>query len=264
MVDGITIQKKKSAVICIVNHFSDELKELIRARLSEICHGPDAVVAGAVYSSYSQTLTEFIKRYDKKHENTKKGMIAELLAHILLFKAYPSFEPVSPYFNIEERAIKKGFDVVVFEKENNRMWITEVKSGNAKEKKADSFNKKLINIAKNDLKERLSENETNLWLNAINGAKIALSSGDFKTQINELLQMCYSEAANETQTGLSKNVILVSVIYRGLDDLITLNEVKGKRKKINDNKIFSKVIVFSIQKETFQKVASFLKSEASI
>ena len=189
-------------------------------------------------------------------------MIGELLTHILLFKAHPHYEPANPFFNMEEASIKKGFDIVIYDSKFNQMWISEVKSGNAGVNKADSFNKGLLNTAKNDLKTRLSENETNLWHNAINGAKIALISGKVKDRINQILEECYQEAADEEQDGSSKNVVLISVTYKKSDDPITIEEVKKKGQTIIDESIFNDLIVFSIQKETYQRVAEFLSDEA--
>lgn len=262
MINGVSIDRNKFATVCRIDDFSDELKSEIRDRLSAICHGPDAVSKESVFSSYKNTIKEFNKRYRSKSENIKKGWIGELLTHILLLKTHPDLEPASPFFNMEEGSIKKGFDLIVFDNKLNQIWISEVKSGGAGINNADSFNKNLLNTAKNDLKTRLSENETNLWHNAINGAKIALSSGKVKDRINQILEECYQEATDEEQDGSTKNVILISVTYKSTDDPITVKEVKKKGEKIIDDELFRDVIVFSIQKKTYQRVAEFLDAEA--
>lgn len=261
MIKGVSVDHNNFATVCRIDDFSDELKNEIRDRLSAICHGPDAVAKQTIFSSYKHTLKEFNKRYSSKTEKIKKGMIGELLTHIFLLKINTNFEPANPFFNMEEGSIKKGFDLVIFDNKLNQMWISEVKSGSAGSKKANSFNKGLLNTAKNDLKERLGENETNLWHNAINGAKIALSRGKVKDIINQILEECYLEAADEKQSGASKNVILISVTYKNTDDPILIREVKKKGKKIIEEKLFRDVIVFSIQKETYQRVAEFLEEE---
>lgn len=262
MINGVSIEQKKFVTVCRIDNFSDELKNEIRDRLTAICHGPDSVMEKSVYTSYKNTLKEFNKRYITKTENTKKGMIGELLTHILLLKTYPRFESANPFFNMEEGSIKKGFDLVIFDSKLNQMWVSEVKSGNAGVKKANVFNKGLLNIAKNDLKNRLRDNETNLWHNAINGAKVALSSGKVKDRINQILEECYQEAVDEEQDGLSKNVILISVTYKNTGDPINIETVKKKRDKIINERLFGNVIVFSIQKEAYHRVADFLVAEA--
>lgn len=261
MIDGVSIYTKKSATVCIIEKLSDDLKSEIRGNLASICHGSDSVAAGSTFSTYELTLREFNRRYETKSENIKKGMIGELLAHILLFKSNANFLSANPFFNMEESSIKKGFDLIVFDKNNHQVWISEVKSGNAKQVLANKFNKALLNTAKNDLKNRLGENATHLWLNAINGAKIALSEGKAKSEIKQTLEDSYQEAADEIQVSSSKNVILISITYKNTNDPITLKEVNKKRKSIKTENTFRKIIVFSIQKETYQLVAEFLKSE---
>jgi hypothetical protein len=263
MINGVSIERNKFATVCRIDYFSNELKTEIRNRLSAICHGPDAVSKKSIFSSYKYTIKEFNKRYRSKSENIKKGWIGELLTHLLLIKTRPNFEPASPFFNMEEGSSKKGFDLVVFDNKLNQIWISEVKSGSAGKNNADNVNRSLLNTAKNDLKTRLGENETNLWHNAINGAKVALSSGNVKNRINQILEECYQEAADEDQDGSSKNVILISVTYKSSTvDPITFEKVKKKGKKISDEKLFRDVIVFSIQKETYDRVAEFLEAEA--
>ena len=84
MINGVSIEQKKFVTVCRIDNFSDELKSEIRDRLTAICHGPDSVMRKSVYTSYKNTLKEFNKRYITKTEKTKKGMIGELLTHILL------------------------------------------------------------------------------------------------------------------------------------------------------------------------------------
>ncbi len=262
MIDGVSIDRKKFATVCRIESFSEELRNEIRERLSAICHGPSKAASGSSIYSYQETLKVFNDRYAPKPENIKKGMIGELLTHVLLLHNSPELQPANPFFNMEESSIKKGFDLVVFDEKLDCMWITEVKSGSAGENNADGFNKGLLNTAKNDLKTRLGDNETHIWLNAINGAKLALSSGKVKDKINQILEECFQEASDSNQESNSKNVILVSVTYKHTADPVSVKEVKKKRKKIIEEKLFKEVMVFSIQKETCEQVAEFLESEA--
>lgn len=60
--------------------------------------------------SYKETVKEFIKRYKTDNnvsEDRKKGMIGELLVHIVL-ELEGRFFAASPFFNMEERSFKKG------------------------------------------------------------------------------------------------------------------------------------------------------------
>ncbi|MTB65395.1 hypothetical protein GKR48_00830 [Providencia sp. wls1943] len=56
---------------------------------------------------YAPTLQAFLERYENTSENTKKGMIGELLSHIIINEFFDNFEIASPFFNLEEKSIKK-------------------------------------------------------------------------------------------------------------------------------------------------------------
>lgn len=69
---------------------------------------------------------EFVKRYKTNKdalEERKKGMIGEILVHVILEFEY-RFLTVSPFFNMEERSLKKGYDVALLETATNELWIT--------------------------------------------------------------------------------------------------------------------------------------------
>ena len=189
-IEGVRFKKDKDYAVCHILEFSDELKKLIREQLSFICYGATNTLSTRKIYNYNNTLKEFIKRYDEKKDNTQKGMIGELIIHVLINEFFPEYETVSPFFNIEERSVKKGFDVVLTNKENHMMWITEVKSGELhKGKDANETNIDLLNRAKSDLYSRLNGENQSLWLNAINGAKIALDSKkDLKDAVIEILE----------------------------------------------------------------------------
>jgi len=262
MIDGITTECTEHASVCRVESFSDELKVEIRNRLAAICHGKDKVEAGSVIASYRETLKIFLNIYANKSEDTRKGMIGELLTHILLLKVFPEYESANPYFNMEEASIKKGFDLIVFDQSCGELKIVEVKSGGAGTYSSDRSNKALVNTAKNDLKGRLNDNKIHIWLNAINGAKLALSAGKIKDQINRILEECYMEAANNAPDSSSKCVILVSVLYKGCTDPISIDETNRKAEEIIGEGIFKEITVFSIQKETWEHIVDFLEEEA--
>lgn len=251
-----------SSWVCHIESFSDDLKREIATRLASICHGESKVKCAAKIYSYKETLREFCKRYESKSEETKKGMIGELLSHIIILKEFPKLQPASPYFNMEEGSIKKGFDLILFDKSSQGIWISEVKSGEAGNNSSDLKTISLLNTAKNDLKSRLNEPEISIWLNAINGASLALKSGKAKAQIKAILENIANDAAKGKASSAKKDVILISVLFNPGNDKISIDKVNKKREKIVEEKLFGKLIVFSMQKKTYEKVASFLKAEA--
>ncbi len=260
---GITIIRNVKYTLCHINYFSDEIKSAIRENLSKICYGSLKTSTSRITYNYQNTLREFLDRYEKKSPDTKKGMIGELLTHILLLTYFPEFHVVSPYFNLEEKSIKKGFDVVLFSIENKELWITEVKSGELHQgKNANETTKQLLNTAKKDLNKRLNENNNTIWENAINGAMIALDQkNDIKDAVLEILGINSDEATSINATSTDKNVILVSGLFSSLKDKVEEDTVKEISNAFSKEKIFRQIIIFSFQKNTFLKIVDFLIEE---
>ena len=263
--DGITVVERDDYSIFIIDKFSDEIKNAIRVNLSSICNGAADAATGQMMYSYSNTLKEFIKRYDTKSDNQKKGMIGELLLHIILTELLNDrFVINSPFFNIEERSVKKGFDVVLNKTGTQELWIAEVKSGETSIGKTVS-NKavELINTAKNDLVNRLNGESVSLWRNAINGARIAMSENrDDKSAIISLLQECGNLASDNSVKSDDFNVILVGTVFSSTCDQIVENDIASKQKRITYEKCFQKAYLIAIQKETYQKVYNYIESES--
>ena len=264
--NGITVVKNENYSIFFINDFSDELKEVIRSRLSSICHGvADAATAHLLYS-YNNTIKEFAKRYRDKTENQKKGMVGELLLHILLAEQLNQFTVNSPFFNTEERNVKKGFDVVLNRTGTKELWLAEVKSGELHSGKTTSQTVvELINTAQNDLSTRLNGDSVSLWINAVNGAKAAIDENrDDRDAIISLLQKCGDAATEDNVNSRSVNVILVGAVFNSLQDQISETAISSKYTRIVNKKSFRELYIVAIQKETYQKVFQFLESEGKI
>ncbi|MFC5471580.1 Hachiman antiphage defense system protein HamA [Cohnella suwonensis] len=264
IVTGIRFQRRNEFAICHIDHLSNEIKEVIRNQLSAVCYGLSKAASVRKTYNYKNTLKEFLKRYDSKSSDTKLGMIGELLTHILIFQFFTEFNAVSPYFNLEERSIKKGFDVILYSRGKKELWITEVKSGERHQNKnAGETIITLLGTAKRDLEKRLNENEVTFWENAINGATTALANKkDMKDAVMDILGEIGDEVAEERAKSTDKNVILVASLFASLTDEIKEYEVNNFTGKLSKDKPFKNVIVFSIQKATYQNVVDFLREEA--
>ncbi|MCB2356411.1 DUF1837 domain-containing protein [Clostridium estertheticum] len=262
----IRFQKRKNYSICHIDDFSDDLKNLIKKQLSSVCNGTSKASSDRKAYSYKSTIKEFLKRYNTKPLKTKIGMVGELLTHILILNYFTEFNTVSPYFNLEERSIKKGFDIVLYSTNDNALWITEVKSGQLhKDKSVNETNKDLLRTANRDLERRLNENEVSIWENAINGASIVLDKNkDMKDAVIEILGSISDEIVDENGISNDKNVILVSSLFSSLSDEIKENEVKTTYNTLENKNNFNNLIAFSIQKGTYTKVIEFFKKEAEI
>lgn len=247
-----------------IDDLTAELKDVLREQLSFICHGISNASSKKDLYSYKRTLTEFLLRYESKTENIKIGMIGELLAHVLISEYFgDKYHIASPYFNLEERSIKKGFDVVLASKFDYSIFITEVKAGELhKNKDASSTTVDLLNTAKLDLRKRLNKENHSLWLNAINGAKIAFdNNNNIKNAIVDILEKYDGISPSDSDAGSEINVCLISALFAPLTDRIVFSKVGDKYKAINDESLFKSIFVLSLQKGTYQKIHEFLKKE---
>lgn len=261
--DGVTIIKDNEHCVFYVERFSDELEDAIRKNLRAICLGEaDSKSSYSLYS-YKTTLLELLRRYESKTNDQQIGMIGEFLVHILIREELKNFSIDSPYFNLEEGSVKKGFDIVMDELPNNELWLTEVKSGNIhKSKTATQTIDDLLNTAKRDLNSRLNDTtgkSTQLWLNAIHSAKIALDNNqDKKKAIVSIL-----ENSSVLACSSSINVILVGNLFHDLSiDKFDETKIKDKKTAIASESLFNNVFVIATQKSTHDAIYNFLKSES--
>lgn len=251
------------SILFVISDISAEMKRVIRANLASICHGAARAGRSPRTYSYQQTLHEFMKRYETKSTDTKKGMLGELLAHILLLDYRTDMHPATPFFNLEERSIKKGFDLVLYQKAEHRIWITEVKAGESPNASSSAKTKALLHLAKTDLLARLNSGKSSLWHNAISGAFVAIGRKKIKDAVVEILEKSLRAADASILNAAKVNVILVSVLYKNLRDTLVLQDIVDTRSEIKGQNIFHRLIVVSFQKGTFQKIERFLQAEIS-
>lgn len=244
-----------------IDQFSTELKRAIRDHLAEICHGEDKFNSNSQAYSYKRTLKHFLERYNPKPESTKKGMVGELLTHILIKKYKTDFKQSSPFFNLEEMSIKKGFDLIFLQVEKEELWFTEVKSGESESQKSDVKNSLLLKNAHEDMSEKLNSKRESLWHNAINGATAAMVHGKIKDEVKKLLEDSLIETQEQSVKNSDQNVVLVSVLFNDLSDRVLLDNVYKFQVNIHQKSPYKQAIVFSIQKKTFEAIVTFLESE---
>ncbi|MEG1725611.1 MAG: Hachiman antiphage defense system protein HamA [Anaerovoracaceae bacterium] len=263
-ISGISFTKKSGYALCHFTDLSNEIKELLKKQLSFICYGQSASQSDLNVYNYTNTLKEFLTRYESKNNDKQKGMIGELLSHLVINKFFSEYHVVSPFFNKEERSVKKGFDVVLSSKKNHDIWITEVKSGELhKNKDSDATTADLLATANRDLVDRLNGENLSLWLNAINDAKIVFERhSDLKDAIVEILDGYGSKGIDSALTSAEMNVFLVSALFAPLSDLISLKATERKTRSIESSKSFKALFVLSMQKETYTKIYEFLKEES--
>lgn len=263
---GITYINSENNSIFLIESFSSELQESIRTKLSAVCHGVANSETEQPMFCYKNTLIEFINRYCRKTENQKKGMIGELLLHILMVEYLDDYQVNSPFFNMEERSAKKGFDVILNKKETSELWFAEVKSGELhSDKDTNQTVIDLINNAHHDILTRLESNNSQLWLNAVNSARNAISEArNERDAIIKILGTHGSEACQGTLSSTGMNVILVGTIFNDLADRICKENISLQHTAIMNAKKFHQVYLIAIQKKTYSAVYDFLKRESHI
>lgn len=262
--DGVYFKEFDGYALCCVESFSDELKGVIRENLSRICHGVQQAKRGREMYKYATTIKTFWDRYSTKAPLTKKGMLGELLSHVILLNLFPRFEVVSPFFNLEERNIKKGFDLLLYESSSQGLWITEVKSGELHAGKDQSTTTRdLLVTARDDLKLRLAEQQLNHWQNAIHAARVAIdSSSDYKDVVIDILESEGDLVAAGASNSQDNNAFLVSALFSDVSNKVLESVLFEFAQDLKNKGVFKSFFALSLQKGTLEKIEDYLKSEA--
>ena len=258
-ISGVRTIETKNYSIFYIETFSNEFKQIIRDQLKGIWSGfAEADILPEFYS-YKNTLKSFLERYNPKSENIKKGMIGELLAHILLGHQENELTSLSILKNKEEKSIKKGFDIIYCNLTENKLWYSEVKSGRSEKglENSNTYNTILLNRAKVGIGSMISERRNSLWESALYDVSAMIRENDGRINL-KLLLSGDSPSINSNQR---KNVILISVLYHGLMDLIIESSINQFFTDATSENVFESITVVSIQKDTFEIVADFLRDE---
>lgn len=268
--EGIKIINGEGFYKIRVTKISEDLKKNIRYNLSNICYGKMHVEEHGDLIDYQYTLEDFFERYDSKSKNQKKGIIGELIAHIIIIDCFRDFKPVSVLFNKEEKSAKKGFDLVVFNENNKFIWYTEVKSGECCTDRSkcvyvcDKCNKltankniSLLNKAKDDIKERFNDRSKHIWYSALVDLNSTVNINS-RQEVKKLIT--FDSTKHKQKISFSKRVILTSVLFEDKGEY-EINSIDDFHGSIVKEKIFDDVIILSIQKDTYKAIEKFLKTE---
>lgn len=258
-INGVRKIFRNEYSIFYIDSLSEELKDIIRGLLKGIWNGFSEADSLPEFYSYKNTLQSFLDRYNSKSDDIKKGMIGELLAHILINCEYHNLTSLSILKNKEERSIKKGFDIIYCQLEEDKLWYSEVKSGRSETSKKNSseYNTELLNRAKKGILEMISEKRVSLWESALFDVSAMIKENDGRLELKKLL----SEDSPPQRTNQKKNVILISVLYHSLHDEINEQTVFDYLNSTKSEDVFEDLIIISVQKNTFEKVAKFLTDE---
>lgn len=253
--DGVIERKVGTNIILEIRELSDELKRKIKEQLVEICHGEYGLTSGVKYHSYDETLMELVNYRIPNRRNGAIGAMGELLLNVLI-REFTDMRIVSPFFNLEERSVKKGFDIIAVDSHKD-LWIIESKAGRLGIHLTNSTDKvcERLQVAKNDLDRRLNEDNSQLWLNAINSVRSALDDNSEKKTIVNIL----NDSSNSCLSD-NKNVVLGGTVFSVFDSVIDEVRLEELYKSILDSRKFLKLRLIAIQKATYQAIIEYLKS----
>jgi hypothetical protein len=262
--DGVFFKRIGEYALCCIEVLSDELKLALRENLTRICHGADQASRDREMYKYAATIQIFWNRYSSKPDQTKTGMLGELLSHVIILKLFPQFEVISPFFNLEEKSIKKGFDLLLYDSSEKYVWITEVKSGEMREDKTNcTATLDLLSKARDDLKKRLAEQELNHWQNAIHAARIAIQSkSDFRDLVIDILETEGDLVVKKSANSHDNNVFLISALFSDVTQRVAETTISKFTSDLAGKSLFKSIFVLSLHKGTLKKLEEFLKAEA--
>lgn len=254
----ISIIQNNNITICYINDFTEKLKNHIKQFLTIVCYGPHINKPETIKAyPFKKTIKSFKERYDQKTPEMQKGMLGELIAHILINNYMENLKIFSPYFNKEEANIRKGFDALYIDTNNNCIRYGEVKSGELHNGQTiDQTNNSLLYNAEIDLKDKFCDCERQvLWDNAKNDASL-FSNINNDYEIHSLLN-----EDEDTHLSNDKKVILVSVCFHDINDKIKIQKTLEHYERLLTRNTFSDAIIFSVQKNTLEKIKNFMFEE---
>ena len=252
--NGVVERKNGESIILEIHNLSDELKDKIKEQLVEICHGEYALVSASKYFSFDETIKELVNHRLPKAKNKKIGAIGEILLNVMI-REFTDMKIVSPFFNIEERNVKKGFDIIAVDSAGD-LWFIESKTD--EQGKLNSSTEKVcerINEAEKDLDIRLDKDNSQLWLNAIKSVKSSLDDNSEKKTIMNIL-----EKNSNSCSSIDKNVVLGGTVFCLFDSVIDSFKLSNLYISILKSNKFSKIRLIAIQKQTFQAVIDYLST----
>jgi hypothetical protein len=264
VIPGIKVEKTDKYLIATISELSEELKVVVRNRFSAICYGENYSLLKDGNYTYIRTVEEFLKRIQPKSSRVKTGMIGELIIHVVTGLVYPGYKTIVPYFNLEERNIKKGFDSVIYSADIG-LWACEVKSSREETPTRGVGNKikSLIKTAHNDLSTKLQRQDDvcRLWGNAMNGLQVACGHLKDEKEVLQQIILKYQEEARTPQCGPDRhNVILSSVLISGEELGVDSGCVIEKHSEYKET--YNKLMIFAVHKSITIDLLEFFKQEA--
>lgn len=256
-INGLELERFNDCFLYRIEKLTDEIKGLIKDQLVGIWTGTIHADKHSSFFSLKKTAALFIDRYETKSDKIKKGMIGELLTHLLINKYIDKLKPLSIFKNKEERSIRKGFDILYYDNLTENIWYSEVKSGEstASENEPDNLASTHLNNAKKGILDMFNSDRESLWESALIDVELTVEESNRKKDLSDLLKIDSEDTSPD-----KKSVILVSVLFHELSTKVTLSFLDNYLKDLILEGTFASQILISIHKETYQAVENFIKT----
>lgn len=238
-------EKEKGQVLEVICNETDEiLKNKLKKLLIEICYGKEKI--GII--TFEETIKELNQRISQKTDPQKAGMVGELLFHIKSYECFKDYNHISVYLNKEEKSVKKGFDVLLFD--GKKVWYSEVKSmENAENIDITEAHIVKVKEAIIDITDKFNSNNNNYWLTAkTNIANIETKR--LEKQIAEIL-------TKDIEKNIQKNAITVSAVFKKCPCKIKKENIKNLINKKQKN--FNTLTAVCISHSDYKKIINILK-----
>lgn len=224
--DGVRTVTVDDASILVLEEVTQEIRDVLNARLVEYCYGRVNAAEDPDYYSFDTTIEEFFKLYDTKSDETRLGIAGELIVHLLVPNGHERLVSAALYLNKEESAIKKGFDLTFYDDHDGGLWYGEVKAGRVNDSQtADSKVRDLIGVAERSLHDMFtSDVRKKRWDAAQLDADAVLESTQAKT-VKKLLRADF-KTVNGGGTAKVR-ALLCGVVMHKLD-LSEIDAATGK------------------------------------
>lgn len=238
--------EEKNVIEIICDDEEQVLKQKLKDLLAIICYGKDEVELETV--TLEETIEELNKRIERKNENQKAGMIGELLFHLKSYEYLEEYSHISVYLNREERSVKKGFDVLLFDGE--RVWYSEVKSKeNGDNEDITDLHVAKIKEAISDVKEKFKGENKNYWISAKTNI-VNIEEKDLKKQIADIL-------TKDINPEIKKDAIGVSAVFKR--NIENIEECKVKEALDREKENFNHLAAVCLTHEDYNKIIRILK-----
>jgi len=230
----------------IFDDTDEEFTRKIKELLLDICYGKENADLGTI--TFEETIKELNKRISTKTQEQKAGMIGELLFHLKSYELFKKHAHISVYFNKEERSVKKGFDVLLFD--GKKVWYCEVKSReDANNEDITLSHIKKLKEAIKDAKEKFNSENENYWLTAKTNI-VNIEEKSLKKQIADIL-------TKDINKNVKKDTMGVSVAFQRELNSISKDSVEEYLKTEEDN--FDSLVAICITHEDYEKIIKMLK-----